>query len=553
MLVALVIWNMAYGVELLSLRPGTRLFWGDIKYVGICLLTPAWVVFILCYTGRGRLVTRWLLLALLVEPVVLLALLGNSRTHDLIRHLPKRAPDPSHEAIKAGPIFWFHLVYTQTLLVGVTALFVWSLFRLSRAYWLQAAALVAAAVMPLVASLLFNLHLGPLGRLDLTSVAFTASGAVLAWGLFRQRLLRLAPLARDVLVERMTDGVIVLDAYGHIVDANAAAAALLQVPKGEMMGRSVEDVLPPDLLRRAPATARGGFEARMVSGDEERTLELRDTPLGGRQRQVGGRLLVLRDITDRARLERRLRELLADQARVATSLSESLRPSTLPLVPGVRLAGCYRPAGSGHEIGGDFYDVFPAGRDWAFMLGDVSGKGARAAATTASARYTLRALAAAGHDPVAALRLLHESIDGQHGEETYLTVAHGRIQLHPAGGLRIRFVLGGHPQPFVLCRNGTVKPTGEPGSAIGLFPDVELTETEIRLHPGESLFLFSDGVSEARLDDALFGESGLQQALSTVTDQPAEVIADTILRRVLELQSGDAADDIAILVLQPDS
>ncbi len=540
MLAALAGWNLAYGAELLATDPGWRLALGDVKYVGICALSPALLTFILCWTGRAERVTRRLLLALAVEPLALLTLLALPATHDLVRHLPPDAADPLLAEVAVGPLFWVHLLYTDLLLLPATGLFVVSLLRRSRAYWLQAAALAVAAVLPWVANLLFVLSVGPFGRIDLTPVFFTLTGLVLAWGLFQQRLLRLNPLARNLLVDRMTDGVVVLDAYGHVTDANPAARAALPGGHSHLVGRLAADVLPPAVL--------AGTGAQVVlAGD--RSYDVTDIALPGRGRQSAGRLLVLRDVTERARLERRLRELLAEQARVAEQLSSSLRPAALPDVPGLALAACFRPAGAGREIGGDFYDVFAVGDEWAFTLGDVSGKGAKAAATTAHARYTLRTLALAGARPAAALLQLHGHLVDELGDETYLTAVHGRLRARP-GGASVVLALGGHPQPLVVRACGAVEPVGLPGSAIGLFPHAEICEAEVHLAAGDALVLYTDGVSEARAGTALYAEEGLTATLSGHAGTGARELADALLADVLALPGTQPTDDIALLVLQ---
>jgi PAS domain S-box-containing protein len=309
-----------------------------------------------------------------------------------------------------------------------------SLVRRSRAYWLQAATLAAAALVPLAANVLFNVGPARFRQLDLTPVLLTGSGAVLAWGLFQQRLLRLAPVARGLLIERMSDPVLVLDAYGHVVDVNPAAARLLGLPRVRLTGRAAVDVLPEDLRPLVMESGEEVAEVRIApEGARARAFEVRASPLPGRSGQPGGRLLVLRDVTERAELEQRLRDLLSEQARVAEALAQSLRPRVLPTVTGLRLAAGYRPADAGREIGGDFYDVFRVGEDWAFVLGDVSGKGAQAASATASARYTLRAVTPTECRPARALALLDGLLDGQLGEDVYLTAVHGRVRVHEGG------------------------------------------------------------------------------------------------------------------------
>ena len=549
LLLALAVWNVGYGAELLSSDPARRLAFGDLKYLGIACLLPAWATFILCWTGHSRRVTRRLLVLLALEPLALLVLLLLPATHDLVRYLPADAPDPLTVPVAAGPLFWAHLVYTEALLLPATALFVYALLRRSRAYWLQAGALAAAAVAPWLVNLLFNLGVAPFDRVDLTPVVFTGSGAVLAWGLFRQRLLRLRPVARSLLVERMSDGVVVLDAYGHVVDVNPAARALLAGGAG-LSGRAAADVLPAELAHAVDEAGGAPREVTLHRDGQDRAYEVAVVPLPGGRSGPGGRLLVLRDVTERVRLEHRLRDLLADQARVTQQLSSSLRPAALPEVPGLGLAACFRPAGSGAEIGGDFYDVFGVGEQWVISLGDVSGKGAEAAAVTANARYTLRALALSGLGPAAALRQLNGLLAEQQEGETYLTVVHGRVRTGP-DGVRVTLALGGHPPPLAVRADGTVEPVGALGSAIGLLQDVDVAEVELLLAEGDSLFLFTDGVSEARgAGGSLFGETGLSTALARVAGHSAATQAEALLAEVLDLQAQHTADDLAILVLQ---
>ena len=157
LLLALSAWNAAYAGELLAGRPGAQLRWGDAKYLGICTLTPAWVSFILLYTGRGRLVTRRLLLALSVEPLLLLA--AARRAAD-----PRPRPVRRRRARRAGAgraaVLGAPRLHAGAAACPRPALFVVALVRLSRAYWLQASALTVAALLPWVANLLFNLEVG---------------------------------------------------------------------------------------------------------------------------------------------------------------------------------------------------------------------------------------------------------------------------------------------------------------------------------------------------------------------------------------------------------
>ena len=409
--------------------------------------------------------------------------------------------------MSAGPLFWVHLSYLDVLMLGATGAFIVSLLRRSRAYGLQAAVLTGAALLPWVTNLGYNFDIDPLAQVDLTPVAFTVAAAVLAWGMFRQHLLRLAPVAYRQVVAGMSDAVF---AAGHV-----------RSPGGDQPRRRARCWDPA----RAPAAggarccpsgcapwAVGGGpgEVSLDVDGAAHDFEVQASELPDRRGRPKGRLLVLRDVTDRRRSERELAAAHAAQSGIADTLSRSLRPDVLPAPAGVALAAAYRPAGLGHEIGGDFYDVFACGPGWGFAIGDVSGKGAPAAAVTALARYTLRALstrhilAAArrrpaqrapahqrhrGDVPHRGARPLHARPENGHGD-----LRPGRPPA-PAAGPR--------------GRRGRCSAVGRAGTAVGLVTDTSLHETTVCLGPGDALLFYTDGVTEARRGDEFFGEEGL--------------------------------------------
>lgn len=542
LLLSTAAWSAAYAGELLTTGTAS-LRWGDAKYLGIGALVPSFVVFVLCWIGRTRLVTSRVLLALAVEPVLLVVLLAIPATRDLVRPLDPLSDPTGPTRVLSGPLFWPHLVYVNVLLVGSVVVFVTSLLRRSRHLGVEAWTLVAAALLPFAVNLGYNLGLGRLGDVDLTPLAFTAASGVLARALLERRMLRLAPIAHSTVVERMTDGVLVLDDRGRVLEANPAAATLLG------WGTRWRGRVLPDGLRLVAASEPGARDATFAGPDGTRDLEIQVSELPGSFGDDSGRLLVLRDVTRRRDEERRRERWLADQARVAAALSRSLRPSALPEVPGLDLGAVYRPAGAGREIGGDFYDVFPVGSGWGLAIGDVSGKGASSAAITAMARYTLRALATPDSTPADALVRLNRHMAADTEDETYLTLAVGVVTPRPDGA-QVRLALGGHVQPLLVPAEGPVVATGVPGDAVGLFTEVEVHDDDVELGPGDALVLFTDGVTEARGPDGLFGEARLAELLAGCRGLDAASLAATVADEVLRVQQDDAADDIALLVVR---
>jgi signal transduction histidine kinase len=299
-------WSLAYSLELGASELSTKLLWGDAKWLGICLLPPAWFAFIMQYTGRGRWVNRRTLTALMLPPVAVIVLLANQATHDLIRYYPPSAAGDPDAIAQVGPLFWPFLVYSNLLVWGCTALFVWTLTRVSRLYWRQSLLLVVTVLLPCVANVLHNLNLGPFGRVEPTPFLFVLTGAVLVWGIFRFRLLDLAPIARSSVFETVLDGLLVLDPYRRVVNLNPAAERALGVPAADAVGRPVEALLRVDPSELDRATDPVQPQAVVLDGSHH---ELTTVPLRDRGGRETGRVVVLRDVTERHQAHERLLRL----------------------------------------------------------------------------------------------------------------------------------------------------------------------------------------------------------------------------------------------------
>ncbi len=300
MLAAAGWWGLAYAIELGASRLSIKLFWGDAKWLGIALLPPAWFAFIMQYTGRDRWVNRYTLTALVIPSVAVIVLLANKATHDLVRYYPpSEAGDPDAIA-QVGPLFWPFLVYANLVIWATTALFVWTLTHVSRLYWRQSLLLIVTVLLPSVANVVHNLNLGPFGRVEPTPFLFVLTGTVLVWGIFRFRLLDLAPIVRGSVLETIQDGVVVLDPYRRVVNLNPAAERALGVATADAVGRQAEALLAvePSVLDG------GGGGGQVVLGD--RRHELTTTPLRDRGGRETGRVVMLRDVTERQRAHDRL-------------------------------------------------------------------------------------------------------------------------------------------------------------------------------------------------------------------------------------------------------
>ena len=272
---------------------------------------------------------------------------------------------------------------------------------------------------------------------------------------------------------------------------------------------------------------------------------------GPSQRRFGPRELAwMQDLTARAASALDNARLYRDRASVARTLQRSLLPPANPSIPGLEVAARYHPVDDGNKVGGDFYDLFPLGREsWGVVMGDVSGKGVAAASLTALSRYTVRAAALHLDEPSAVLSTLDRAILDADFEERFCTIVYLSVE-EGDGSARLRLCRGGHPPPLLVAADGTIRPVGEDGAAIGLLPEPDLIATDIELGPGDALVLYTDGVLEARSACGVWGEDLLESVLAETAGQGATALADAVASAVLAFSDGAPRDDVAILVLR---
>ncbi|HYZ46472.1 MAG TPA: SpoIIE family protein phosphatase [Actinomycetota bacterium] len=293
----------------------------------------------------------------------------------------------------------------------------------------------------------------------------------------------------------------------------------------------------------------------IVAADENRMPGL----LNAVVKEVEGQPQIIRVVvlpaSDRRKYERELlrarraAEEAEGRARVlAETLQSSLIPPALPEIPGVDVGASFRPAGSGAEIGGDFYDVFEIGQgEWAIVIGDVLGKGARAATVTALIRYTVRAAAIQVRQPSSILALLNDAMRRQH-PEAFCTIVCAILRLE-VGMARVTLGCGGHPLPILTSGDKTTE-VGEVGTLIGVLPQLQLIDKAIMLSPGDMLTFFTDGVTEGRRGSEFFGEERLMRLQHANRHSPAGAVATRVVNDAVLFQEGHPRDDIAVVTLK---
>lgn len=254
--------------------------------------------------------------------------------------------------------------------------------------------------------------------------------------------------------------------------------------------------------------------------------------------------LVLGGYLGRLATSRERARELAD--RTTRTLQQSLVPRSVPAIPGFELAIRFLPEG-GDLVGGDFYDIYEiVPRRWSAIVGDVCGKGPAAAAVSAMARWTLRSLTGEDVPPEEATRFLNDLMLRQGFDERYLTLAYLSITLAGEHAV-LRAVCAGHPAPILVPADGPPVALAASGDLLGVWNEVRLQTADVQLGPGDTILLYTDGVtdqgpgSRPRLEDALAADGGGPAS--------AEGLARR-LERVAREAYAVPRDDIAIVAMR---
>ena len=239
------------------------------------------------------------------------------------------------------------------------------------------------------------------------------------------------------------------------------------------------------------------------------------------------------------------------QREIAHTLQQSLLPGTLVQPEGFEIAARYRPSGEGAEVGGDFYDAWPtADGGLAIAIGDVAGKGPRAAALTALTRHAMRVASRYEQSPSRILEVVNETILDQARGVEFCTALVALI-VPDGDGATCTSACAGHAPPLILRgATGEVEEAGAWGTLLGAVPEATFTDVAVRLAPGDAVVCWTDGVTERRIEGVLFGEQRLRELVASLAGSTAEGLAGGIDDAVVAYAPGLPDDDVAILTLR---
>ena len=301
-----------YAFDLSSFSLPDKLFWMKGRFFFLAVVPVLWLVLIVRYTGQEALVTRRRLATLFVVPAITVILAWTSDHHTLFRynyHLDNSGLFPIL-LWNSGPWYWVHICYSYGLFAASLILLILSLRDAQSFYRRQSLMIIGGASLPVIADAVFHTGIPPLpGYIISTTILFLA-GFMIVWALFHYAMLNVVPIARSVVLEKMSDIMIVLDGCNRVVDFNAAAQKVFRLQSAQGIGKPMEELLSrwPDLLLRCRKLECANEAVHIGKGTSRRSYDLSVTPIHDRRDEATGRVIIMRDITDRQTAEEALRK-----------------------------------------------------------------------------------------------------------------------------------------------------------------------------------------------------------------------------------------------------
>ncbi len=361
----------------------------------------------------------------------------------------------------------------------------------------------------------------------------------------------------------IADGVVLLNADGEITYANDACLRLFGIHPGESFSERFDqferydengNLLPKErwaaLQGLNGVTLRDVYQ-RMVSPEgKEIAVSVSASPVYGPRGTVIGATAAFRDVGERVELEKHREELYQREHHIADVLQQALIPSRSSYsVPGSKVAVRYQPALKEAEVGGDFYDIFQLEENlWGLLIGDVAGKGLRAAMRVAAARHAVRSYAFLDPDPAQVLTLANAALTRDDSESgAMLTVFFAVLD---TTAYTLTYASAGHEPPVIVDMRGIIHELEATGIPLGVLDDAQYTEGSHKLKPGDTLLMMTDGITEARsFGVGLFGKQGVVEFLeSNISVDPHE-IASGLLEAAMAHAGGKLQDDAAIVAI----
>jgi diguanylate cyclase (GGDEF)-like protein/PAS domain S-box-containing protein len=310
-LLSTFIWSGAYAMSWSLATLDEKLIWLKITYLGVVAVPTAFLLFTLRITHYDNWLTNHTLIWLSIEPLFVLVCVWFQPDLFFSQISLEKQAGFTVLHLGRGIGFWINTLYSYSIILLALIVLGASAWRANPFFRVQYLLILFAAIVPFIASIFTQISYRELADLDMAPISFGVSGMLCVYAIFHHQLMDLLPIARGRLIESMSDGVLVVDAKGRIVDINPAMKNFLDKEPATLIGRDISDVL--SLWSYNVDQLLDGSETRTeirLPGRPSQYLDVRVTQLYNDRQVLNGRLIVFRDVTDRKEVEKDLRRAM---------------------------------------------------------------------------------------------------------------------------------------------------------------------------------------------------------------------------------------------------
>lgn len=303
-----------------------KVFWGKIEFFGIASTGIFWLFFSLDYSGAHWWRKPRYFLPLAIIPVAALVTLWTNQFHNTFWTSITPSPDTPYFLIwEHGWSFW--IFWTFQYLAVIYGIFHLWRFVLSKRglYWHRLILVLVGTTMPLIGNIIYVFGFSPIRGLDLTPFVFVLAGYFYGVSILRYHLINPITVARNVLIEKLPDGILILDSHRYVADINTAGERIINLKRFDAIGRSIDNIWP-----KWPATINNNdaieskAEITLDSPRGNRYFNLTSTPLRNNKEKIIGRLVLLQDISERKESQKLLETLYNKEYKLRHDLQQEM-------------------------------------------------------------------------------------------------------------------------------------------------------------------------------------------------------------------------------------
>jgi diguanylate cyclase (GGDEF)-like protein/PAS domain S-box-containing protein len=304
-------WALAYALDVSITTLTGKMISTGIRFPILALLPVVWLVMTNQFAGRPQQLNRRRIAVLLIIPAITIAIVLTSQYHQLFLYacyIDNSGPIPVL-LCKNGPWYWAHLIYSYTLFIISAIILGRSLHSVNSFQYRQTLTLITGTLVTIVTDLLFQLGITPLRGFNPASTLLWLLGLLMAWGLFRYRILEIVPIARSTVVDNISDLMLVFNSHDRLVDFNLAAQKVLGLEVTKSIGQSADAALGrwPDILEHYKSGQSAFSEIKLGENENRKTYVSSVSPIKDKRGNFSGRLVLMRDITEYKQVDETLR------------------------------------------------------------------------------------------------------------------------------------------------------------------------------------------------------------------------------------------------------